>query len=223
MHRIEGENVNVINDKNYFSTSPPLTVVTPEWLNSLQEEIMNVIESSGLSILDQSDDTQDQLLTALRLITSLPIGSILPYGAGTNPNGFLICDGSAISRSTYASLYAVIGTVWGVGDGSTTFNIPDLQGIFLRGVGSHGSLQDANGTAFSGTLGSYQNDNFQSHVHFLQNIAVTGSAAGSYSIGAGAFAAINHTTPLSDGINGTPRTGVETNPANAGINYIIKY
>lgn len=57
-----------------------------------------------------------------------PIGTILPYSSTTIPEGYLVCDGSAVSRTTYADLYAVIGTTYGAGDGSTTFNLPNLKG-----------------------------------------------------------------------------------------------
>ena len=59
---------------------------------------------------------------------TLPIGIILPHSSSTVPDGYMVCDGSAISRTTYATLFSVIGTTYGVGDGSTTFNIPDLRG-----------------------------------------------------------------------------------------------
>lgn len=55
-------------------------------------------------------------------------GAILPYGAGSAPTGYLLCDGSAVSRSTYSDLFTAISTTWGAGDGSTTFNVPDLRG-----------------------------------------------------------------------------------------------
>jgi len=55
-------------------------------------------------------------------------GIIVPWSDASIPSGFLECNGSAVSRSTYATLFAVVGTTYGVGDGSTTFNLPDLQG-----------------------------------------------------------------------------------------------
>lgn len=61
-------------------------------------------------------------------IEGVNTGLILPWGDSSIPSGFLECDGSAVSRSTYANLFAVIGTTHGSGDGSTTFNLPDLQG-----------------------------------------------------------------------------------------------
>ena len=59
---------------------------------------------------------------------TLPIGAILPFGGGTVPDNYLLCDGQAVSRTDYSQLFATIGTYWGVGDGSTTFNIPNLKG-----------------------------------------------------------------------------------------------
>lgn len=61
----------------------------------------------------------------------LPPGVIIPYGSATAPTGWLLCDGAAVSRTTYADLFAIIGTTFGVGDGSTTFNVPDCRGRFL--------------------------------------------------------------------------------------------
>ena len=65
-----------------------------------------------------------------------PVGSISLFAGATAPSGWLICDGSAISRTTYANLFSVIGTTYGAGDGSTTFNIPNLQGRVPVGLDS---------------------------------------------------------------------------------------
>jgi microcystin-dependent protein len=62
-----------------------------------------------------------------------PAGVFIPFAGGTLPAGYLWCDGSAVSRTTYSALFAAIGTAHGTGDGSTTFNVPDLRGRFLRG------------------------------------------------------------------------------------------
>lgn len=64
----------------------------------------------------------------------LPIGSIVHFASGTVPVGYLVCDGSAVSRTTYSALFDVIGTTYGSGDGSTTFNVPNLIGRFLEGA-----------------------------------------------------------------------------------------
>lgn len=66
-------------------------------------------------------------------------GTIIPFG-GSVPSGYLECDGSAVSRTTYARLFNIIGTTYGVGDGSTTFNVPDLRGRDVIGDGQGSGL-----------------------------------------------------------------------------------
>lgn len=79
---------------------------------------------------------------ALGGLTALvPTGAILPYGAATAPTNFLLCDGSAVSRSTYAALFAILSTNYGVGDGSTTFNLPNLKGRFPLGYSASASTK----------------------------------------------------------------------------------
>ena len=77
-----------------------------------------------------------------------PPGTILWYAATTPPDGYLVCDGSLISRTNYAALFAVIGTTFGVGDGITTFALPNLQAAFIRGAGSQ--------NGYSATFGQKQ-------------------------------------------------------------------
>ncbi len=67
-------------------------------------------------------------------------GEIIFYGSTTAPAGFLPCDGTAVSRTTYAALFAIIGTSFGVGDGSTTFNLPDMRGRTIIGAGTGSGL-----------------------------------------------------------------------------------
>ena len=66
--------------------------------------------------------------------TNTPVGVITAYAGDTPPNGWLLCDGSAVSRTTYANLFSVLGTKCGAGDGSTTFNLPNIKGRSLVGV-----------------------------------------------------------------------------------------
>ena len=70
----------------------------------------------------------------------VPAGSLLAFAGGTPPAGWLVCDGSAVSRSAYAALFAAIGTTWGAGDGSSTFNVPDLRGRATIGSGQGAGL-----------------------------------------------------------------------------------
>jgi microcystin-dependent protein len=81
----------------------------------------------------------------------LSAGMILAYGASSAPTGWLTCDGSAVSRTTYAALFAIIGTTYGAGDGSTTFNVPDLRarvpGGYKSGDANFGTLGGTGGEA----------------------------------------------------------------------------
>ena len=82
------------------------------------------------------------------VVAPFPTGSIIDFGGNTIPSGFLLCDGSAVSRTTYADLFTAIGVLWGSGDGSTTFNVPNLVDNVTAGAG--GSLL---GTNTVGTIG----------------------------------------------------------------------
>lgn len=99
----------------------------------------------------------------------IPPGTVIDFMGATTPDGYLPCDGSAISRTTYETLFATIGTVWGVGDGSTTFNVPDMRRRLAIGVG---------GTALAGpanTLGSTGgHESLQTHTHSA-SVATDGS------------------------------------------------
>jgi microcystin-dependent protein len=77
--------------------------------------------------------------TAQPVVVQIPTGMCLPYAADSPPPGtdFLPCDGAAVSRTTYASLFTAIGTLHGAGDGSTTFNVPDMRGRVAVGKGTH--------------------------------------------------------------------------------------
>lgn len=68
-----------------------------------------------------------------------PTGTILTFGGSVAPDGWLLCNGSAISRTTYARLFAVLSTTYGTGDGSTTFTLPDMRGVYPRGAGTNGT------------------------------------------------------------------------------------
>lgn len=70
------------------------------------------------------------------LYTLVPPGAISAYGASSAPTGWLVCDGSAVSRSTYSALFAIISTTYGIGDGSSTFNLPNLKGKVAVGYNS---------------------------------------------------------------------------------------
>lgn len=94
----------------------------------------------------------------MTLFNFVPSGTVLPFAGASAPAGWLICDGSAISRTTYPNLFAAISIAHGSGDGSTTFNIPDLRGRFMRGVdGTAGRDPDKTGRLAAASGGNTGN------------------------------------------------------------------
>ena len=91
--------------------------------------------------------------------SAVPTGSVHQMATTTAPSGYLKCNGAAVSRTTYAALFAIIGTTWGAGDGSTTFNVPDLRGEFVRG------WDDSRGVDSGRSFASFQADQNKSHSH----------------------------------------------------------
>ena len=113
----------------------------------------------------QIDDFDDSIAKIV------PVGSIYWYASTTVPDGFLLCDGSNIGRTDYASLFAVIGTVFGTGDGSTTFSLPDLRAKFVRGAGINGSYNATFGQTQEATLiNTYHQDSASASGLFNQGI-----------------------------------------------------
>lgn len=142
---------------------------------------------------------------------NLPAGSIMAWATSTPPGNWLICDGSAVSRSTYASLFAAIGTTYGAGNGTTTFNLPDLRGRVPVGK---------NTGTFS-TLGA--TGGVETHRHNFgfalgdKNWSPGGQNAGMEAPGANGSGAYKYSTGTWQGgtSNGTYNTYVNTN-VNAG-------
>lgn len=103
------------------------------------------------------DGIQSYRVTAAQMkeyIMPIPTGALFPFAGSSAPTGFLLCAGQAVSRSTYAALFAVIGTAYGSGDGSTTFNVPDLRGRVAAGKddmgGSAASRLTTGGSGLNG-------------------------------------------------------------------------
>ena len=148
-----------------------------------------------------------------------PAGQVALYASSTAPTGWLKADGAAISRTTYAALFTAIGTTFGAGDGSTTFNLPDLRGEFIRG------LDDGRGVDAGRVIGTAQEDAFQGHWHNLHGIPGVGANAGgaSQTQGGSLLSAAAVRAAISDGTNGTPRIAAETRPRNVALLACIKF
>ena len=104
-------------------------------------------------------NTNMDLLDAL-IFAAQPVGAITMYGGAAAPTGWLLCQGQAVSRTTYAKLFAVIGTAFGIGDNVATFNVPDMRGQFARGVNTAATGDDP-----SRVLGTKQAGLVESHTH----------------------------------------------------------
>ncbi len=106
------------------------------------------------------------------------VGTIKPWGKTTAPNGYLLCDGTAVSRTTYAELFVVLSTTYGVGDGSSTFNVPQLQGKTPQGYDGNTYNLAATGGANTVTVAVTNNQAVSSVTNTVTNnqaVTVTGS------------------------------------------------
>lgn len=179
------------------------SIPSAEAIEHPQREIINVIEAAGLTP-DAADLTQ--LLQAINnLGGAVEVGTLVMWPANTPPAGYLVRDGSAISRAAYADLFAIIGTTYGVGDGVTTFNLMDDRGLFERG------WDDGRGYDTGRVFGSEQADEFKAHTH--SHIRWGGGGAG---LNGGTD---YNTTTATTGSAG----GDETRPKNRAYLPIIKY
>lgn len=125
--------------------------------------------------------------------TPPPAGTVAHFAGSSAPSGWLQCDGSAVSRTTFADLFTAIGTTWGVGDGSTTFNLPDLRGRHILGENAGTfDVADADGAEdhqlTSAEMPSHGH-NFGSNTATAHMITMTG--------GAGAFTVLTPSGPTS--------------------------
>lgn len=126
------------------------------------------IKTDGLKA--QIENAQIASITASSVV---PAGAILPFGGASAPSGFLLCDGSQVLRSTYSTLYGVVGNAFGSGNGTTTFHLPDLRGRFVRGVdGAAGRDPDSSSRTASNSggntgnaIGTLQGEQLKSHNH----------------------------------------------------------
>lgn len=150
------------------------------------------------------------------------VGQVGFFALNSAPTGWIKANGAAVSRTTYASLFSTIGTSFGVGDGSTTFNVPDLRGYFPRG------WDDSAGVDSGRSFGTSQADAFQGHGH--QHYVDSGIAAGFSGIG-GRYADGSGLGPRTDTIRnpinltgyGTANFSSETRPKNIALLACIKF
>lgn len=170
----------------------------------------------------------------------VPAGTVLPFAGDTAPSGWAICNGDPVSRTDYPELFTAIGELWGVGDGSTTFNLPDMRGQFLRGLDTTEGVDPDFATR---TLGSSQTDatNSSSLTYedtYLQEIEPRYPRAGGqylanfhpprtgwsviWQTGNGSGPALSSRLRNGQSTQSIGGGEVETRPKNCAVNYIIK-
>lgn len=187
------------------ATNTKGTVVTAAWLNAIQEEIARAIEIPGIALDSGSNEQLSAAIDAMITARLSFIGTVQFFAMSAPPTGWLKCNGSAVSRTVYAALFSSIGTVYGVGNGTSTFNLPDLRGEFLRG------WDDGRGVDSGRVLGSSQADDFKSHTHTYNGDTLVGLG------GTGTNVYANFTGPTS------ATGGAETRPRNVALLVCIKY
>ena len=179
------------------------------------------IQANGANstVVAPTDSTYwSQIPTYTDLPDPIPAGVILTFGGSTVPEGFLLCNGAAISRTTYAKLFAAIGTLYGAGDGATTFNLPDMRDKFAEGSGTYtvGTVVEAGLPNITGI--------FTTHNHYPY---LTGpfSSAGTNGVGLGYAETIPVLKIKMDASEGSAiyGKGETVQPSSLVFNYVIKY
>lgn len=145
-------------------------------------------------------------------INATPAGAVQYFAMQSAPVGWLKANGAEVSRATYANLFAAIGTHYGVGDGATTFNLPDLRGEFLRG------LDEGRGIDLNRSIGTFQGDALRSHSHSFGVYRSVNAGIGDNINGGAELSAVGVGGEVFGGAFG----GNETRPRNIALLACIK-
>jgi microcystin-dependent protein len=137
------------------------------------------------------------------IVNRSEVGAIKPWGKATAPAGYVLCDGAAISRTDYADLFAVISTTYGAGNGSTTFNVPNLEGKMPQGYDGNTYNMAGTGGANTVTVAVTNNQGATNSVTNNQSVTVTGSIDNT-SLTTAQLASHNHNGPSGNRNDGTP-------------------
>lgn len=196
---------------------------------SIDETINLLLAAINAVLPDQTGKAGQSLQTngtTVLWAPGLSPGAIIYWPMSLVPTGWLKANGAAISRSVYSALFAVIGTTYGAGDGSTTFNVPDYRGEFLR------AWDDGRGIDVSRALGSMQTQSYQSHDHPITDPghvhsysqSTTGGAQEDSPLDNFIYQQAANTTSAVTGITKTDFSGgTETRPRNVAVSVLIKY
>jgi microcystin-dependent protein len=183
------------------SSAPSTTFANQLWYDTSSNEIKLRNEGNTAWI------SLGTVGTTFQPSGGLPSGAVQSFAMTSAPSGWLECDGSEVSRTTYSTLYSAIGTTFGSGNGSTTFNVPDLRGEFVRG------WDNGRGVDSGRSFGSAQADELKSHNHTVTTLGGA-SAVRPEDVGAGNVGSKTSTTSSTG--------GNETRPRNIALLYCIK-
>ena len=177
----------------------------------------NAITFTDNTALSSGVITTAQLATSVQQLL-VPTGCVMSFAMSASPAGWYPCDGTTVSRTgSGANLFATIGTIYGIGDNSTTFNVPNLQGQFIRGLTTNLSTASRDPLSGSRVLGNVQNDALKTHTHEYNPASAAG---GNFTGGGGGTAAV--ASNLLQTGNPSTGTSVETRPVNIALLYCIK-
>ena len=230
------------------SGSPFVALKSPSSLASNVTLTLPATDGNAGEVLS----TDGSGVLSFSVIQGVPTGAVFCMAIATIPSGYLECNGQIVNRTTYAALFAVIGVQYGAGNGSTTFQLPDLRGEFVRG------FDNGKGTDNGRQIGSSQSGNFGQHLHAVdlttsnksltgsitrisQSYRIDGGATGVFTKGSngnarlygnsggeascGGFnmdASHDHTVIGNTGNTGSTSNSNETRPRNIAMMYIIK-
>jgi len=200
--------------------------------SSLQLASIDGVKTASTSSSDTiSREEYNALLTRILALETTgstnPTGTIIAYSVNNVPSGYLKCEGQAISRADYSNLFNIIGTTYGSGDGSTTFNVPDLRGEFLRGTGTNSHKNQGNGS----NVGEHQDGTEIPNMYaqgagggYIRYITsgTTATSLKNYdsSVGTGNY---NRYSGQSSAETGTYTLNYTSRPTNTSVLYCIKY
>lgn len=176
------------------------------------------IETAGTGKISLNTGTVEVSSTAN--FTFIPVGTINTSVVSTVPSGFLYCNGQAVSRSTYSRLFTAIGTTFGAGDGSTTFNVPNFQGAFIRGAGN----QTVGGVTYTApAIGTAQQDQVLQTTVYATNEGFRDCAAGTRECVSRTRITGDPTDTNTGILAQFQRQGTENRPMNYAVYYYIKF